>query len=136
MALSSLLASFQPFLLIWLLFWALGWVFAGSSILWQLLGREVVRVANGQLIHGCHMPLWQRDRGYPVHAISRLSTDRGMSSFERMQFQTPLFTFGRVGVVKFDYGARTVRMGAAIDEAEGSQIVDWLAKRLPASSIA
>jgi hypothetical protein len=41
-------------------------------------------------------------------------------------------TFGRSGVIKFDYGARTIRVAQGLDEAEGRRIVDQLKDWLPA----
>ena len=42
--------------------------------------------------------------------------------------------FNRAGAIKFDYGAKTIRAGSSVDEAEGRMIVDWLRPKLPQSA--
>jgi hypothetical protein len=133
MAIAEVFTNFEPFLVIWLCFWAVGWIYAASTIAWQILGRETIRVESGRLIHGCRAPLWNHELGFQVDEIRNLSPNQ-TSFFERFQFQSPLFTFGRSGSVKFSYGAKTAYLAAGIDEAEGVLITEWLAKRLPVSA--
>lgn len=133
-AVYALFTEFQLFLLVWLCGWALGWLYAASTIAWQLFGEETIRVEAGKLIHSCRAPLWNRELAYDVAQIRGLSPDRGPSFFEGAQFPTPLLTYGRIGVIKFHYGAKTIHMASSLDEAEGRQLVDWLAARLPLSA--
>lgn len=134
MAIYALFTAFELFLVVWLCGWALGWLYAASTIAWQLFGKETIRVEAGQLIHACHAPLWNRELVYNVAEIRGLSSDRGPSIFEGRHLQTPFLTYGRIGVIKFHYGAKTIHMAASLDEAEGRQLVDWLAARLPLSA--
>jgi len=134
-AIYALFTQFEVFLVVWLCGWALGWIVAAGTLAWQLVGRETIRVEAGRLIHSCRAPLWNRELAYNVSEIRGLSGDRGPSVFENFHIPSPLITFGRMGAVKFHYGSRTIRMAASIDEAEGQQIADWLALRLPASAV-
>ena len=135
-AIQQIAASFDAFLAIWLTFWTLGALFAAATLAWQLRGREIIRIEDGRLIHGCRGFGWNRDVAYRVNEIRGLAADRGPALWERYYMQTPIISFGRMGTVKFNYGARTVRMAASIDEVEGQAIVAWLKPRLPATAIA
>ena len=132
----QIVTKFDAFLAVWLTIWSVGGLFAIATLAWQLRGREIIRIEEDRPIHGCRGFGWNRDVAYQVSEISGLAADRGPSFWERYYTQTPIIGFGRMGTVKFHYGARTIRMATSVDEAEGRTIVAWLARRLPASATA
>jgi hypothetical protein len=107
------------FLLVWLAAgcaWAYLW-------LWNLIGREEVTI-DGQVIAVRRWPLGRR-REYDVRHVRRLRA----SPSARSSFRDPSGFFG--GALAFDYGARTVRLGNGIDEAEAQLIVESIRTRFP-----
>src|SRR5690242_11380751 len=61
-----------PFLLVWFAAWACGWVFAASTVGWQLAGRTLVSVNGGALVYRWAMPLVSRTRRYDATQVRRL----------------------------------------------------------------
>lgn len=137
LAITQVLTSFDLFLAVWLCFWAVGWLYAAATVVWQLRGREVLRVVDRDLEIILRSPGFNRSRVYHGREIARLTAHDGGGPFQvhggAFATANPL-TAGRSGSVRFDYGARTVYAAAGLDEAEGRLIVAWLARRLPTSA--
>lgn len=125
------------FVAIWLVFWAVGWIFAASWLVWQFGGRSQVGVRGGALEYRWRMPLVSRTRRYDAREVRRLRAGRASWPWNAsgfMQPNYPPFFPMTPGSVQFDYGGRTVNMMPGLDEAEGDAIAEWLAKRLPANA--
>ncbi|NVM79510.1 hypothetical protein FHW83_005351 [Duganella sp. SG902] len=120
------------FLVFWLVAWTLGGIFALGSVLWQLAGREVLTANSTALIHRVEIFGLGVNRSYAASGIKNLrATERPASptSNQRVLFP-PLFGAGH-GLIAFDYGARTIRTGSSLDEAEAKLLVSSLAPHLP-----
>ncbi len=100
----------------------------------SLVGKEIFRVHGGYLIHGWRLFGLKRESSYRVSDIRLLSADRGFDAPDAKRLISPLWDFGKLGIIKFDYGTRTISMGAAVDEEMGGRIADWLIRRLPRSA--
>jgi hypothetical protein len=134
-AIFQLFTEFQPFLIIWLCMWALGWLFAAVTIGWQLSGREIVRVVNSDLELGYRIFGYERTKLYRGADLRDLaSTPTIPSIFQYTQLSVPFFKQGNMGVITFNYGARTERFGLGLDSAEGALIVDKLLPQLPTTA--
>ena len=113
------------FLVFWLLGWTAGGVFALYAWLWIAVGREIVSLEPGSLtikraVLGVGLP-----REYDLAHIKNLR----VSSEPANPFGWMSFWGMGGGLIAFDYGAKTVRFAASIDEAEASQIVSELKTR-------
>ena len=107
----------QPFLFLWLGFWAFGMVAAVWTILWQLLGSEVVELEGGVLRLRSEVGGLGSTREFEITSVRDLrAVPLGEDSSER---------------ITFNYGARTFRFGSSLDEAEAKQLVDYLAGLAP-----
>ncbi|RVT91050.1 hypothetical protein [Sphingomonas crocodyli] len=116
----------------WLVGWAVGWVFAGAWLLWQVAGRCILGVEEGALVYHWSMPLCSRTKRYDVAQIRhlRIAPPPAQGEESGQAAQMPVFSSSS-GSVQFSYGARTVGVMPGLDHAEGAMIVDWLVKRLP-----
>lgn len=138
MAITQAMAG-DAFLAIWLAFWALGWVFAASWIGWQIGGRTLLSAKDGAFVYRWKMPLVSRTKRYDASQIRNFGAGDMPWSFggwgaNMMRSSYPPFTPMQVGSIKFDYGARTVRVAPGLDEAEARMIVQRLRPKLPASA--
>lgn len=133
-AVYGLITTLDPFLAVWLCFWAIAWLFAAATIAWMLAGAEIVSVTGGDLDVGYRLFGYERAKRYRGDTISALGVASGRDPFRRLQLSVPFLPALRTGAVKFDYGARTIYFGGGIDEAEGRMIVDSLKRRLPAAA--
>jgi hypothetical protein len=134
-AISQVLHEFSLFLCLWLCGWAVGWVFAAGTIAWMLMGAETVRVIGGDLELGTEIGPWKRGKLYQGAQIRDLRAAPA-NPLTNFQLSGPFMRHMQIGAVQFTYGARTVRLAAGLDEAEGRMIVERLKKALPGSATA
>lgn len=132
MAIRQVFENFSAFLLFWLCGWALGWVFAASTIAWMIWGSEVLAVVGRDLEVSTQIGPWSRRKVYRGSEIRDLGVS-DTNPFQAFRFDSPLVG-GRRGMIRFDYGARTIRAGASLEEAEAKMVVERLAGKLPATA--
>ena len=114
---------FDGFLLVWLAFWTCAGAFTGSSLVRLVAGREVMTLSPGALLIERRPGVFRSPKRYSLEDSKNLRVDvrGGYSRFE---------VFGYGGeVLAFDYGTKTVRFAAGIDEAEGKFIVGLLKEK-------
>jgi hypothetical protein len=123
----------QPtgFLGIWLLFWSFGGVAAFATLLWQFAGREVIALNSMTLIHRIEALGLGRTRSYLASEIRDLrASTSSFSGYERWSRAGLPFAVGGTGSLVFDYGARSIRVAAGLDEAEAKMLVKEFSTRL------
>ena len=102
-----------------------------GRLAWMAFGEEVIRLAPGRLEIGYRLLGVQRMRRYPIGEVKALGTwDDNPASDPALPFRSPLSH----GTVKFETPERTIFFAAALDEADGKRVVDYLRRRLPAST--
>lgn len=101
------------------------------NVVTSLLAREVLRVDGRDLVHGWTLLGLKRETRYRLDEISKLETDSESFAKEAKELVSPLWDFGKKGVVKFTYRGTSRGIGAALDPAHGEQVVIWIAKRIP-----
>jgi hypothetical protein len=136
-AVRELASQFSLFLAVWLCGWTLGGLFALATLAWQLRGVEYLRVVGGDLEIGYRSFGFNKSWLYHGSEIRDLAAAPGVGFFERFSgWDNPVWTARRWGAVKFRYGSRMIHAASALDEAEGQEVVAFLASRLPASATA
>jgi hypothetical protein len=130
-AINQVVHEFNLFVCVWLCGWAVGWVFAAGTFVWMLIGAETVRVVGKDLEVGVEIGPWMRRKLYQGAQIKDLRAAPA-NSLSNFQMSGPFMRQMQGGAVQFTYGARTVRLAAGLDEAEGRLIVERLKKSLPA----
>lgn len=120
------------FLLFWLAGWTLGGLFAFGTVLWQLAGREILTANSSALIHRVEVFGLGVSRSYGVSDIKNLRATEYSASptSNRRGMFAPPFGSGH-GLIAFDYGARTIRIGSSLEEAEAKSLVSSLVPHLP-----
>lgn len=113
--------------LIFLIFWLSAWTFGGffiiTMLLWTLAGVEVIRVENGILEVGRQIFGLKRSKKYHINEIRHLSIipfDQGASGLAAQRNFYGL----KGGIIKFDYGMKTLSFGGGIDEAEARLMIE------------
>jgi hypothetical protein len=126
-------AVFLPlFLGLWLTFGALGCY----RLLFVAAGRELVIIDAAHLTFRREMPLFTRVRTYPLAEVrnlhATLSLMPGWLSIWASNSRYAWDLLGLTGgVIAFDYGGRTVRIGGGMDEEEAHYLVAYLHRRFP-----
>ena len=120
------------FLLVWLCAWTVGGAFAIYTWLWQVKGREVVTASPTALSIKREVFGLGPTRHYDASQVHRLRL--APISFNSADFRSGMAFWGiGGGVLAFDYGFKTYRFGAGVDEAEAAAILQTIAARLPRS---
>lgn len=118
----------ELFLLAWLGVWTLGGVFAIYAWLWQVMGKEMLTVHGQTFKTRRDIGGFGFDKEYDLVQIRDLRV--GHLGVNPLDFSSILQLWGvGGGVIAFDYGARTYRFGAELDEAEAKQIVTAIKQR-------
>jgi hypothetical protein len=116
-----------PFLLFWIVGWTLGGGFAAFAWLWMLAGRErvLLRLRTLAIRREVFGLGWTRE--YDLAHVRNMRASSG--SYDPFGWGAGARVWGLSGSVVFDYGAKSVRFAASVDEPEAVQIVRNLKTR-------
>jgi hypothetical protein len=128
-----LLGRAPPFLIVWLAAWTAGGSLVIAIVAWGLGGHEIVSIgATGLTVRREAFGIgrtWEYDPAQIRHM--RVAP----APFDPFDLRSSFRLWGiGGGTIAFDYGARTYRLGAGVDEAEAAAIVEALRERLPAGA--
>jgi len=120
-------AEGEFFMLTWLGVWTGGGVVAVYAWLWQVMGKEIVTV------HGQTFTV-RRDIGgvgfEKDYDLVQMRNLRGQPvGFSPVDLSSSFQLWGVGGMIAFDYGARTVRFGVGLDEAEVEHVLTSIKQR-------
>jgi len=116
------------FMVAWLGGWTAGGAFAIFAWLWNIKGKEIVRIDGMELQHKRDFVLFSRSKEYEIANIQDLRLNSNPSSM--FGFNNGMEFWGFTGgTVSFDYGHSTHKFGAQLDEAEAKHIVETIKKR-------
>lgn len=116
-----------------LAFWLSGWTLAGAYILlwffWMLVGRERISISPSSIMIRREIGRFGLTRKYRLSDVKNL---RSVPASPLDDWDN-LVQFWRdaVGLIAFNYGAKTVRFGHSIEEAEASILVGEVRQRYP-----
>lgn len=115
-------AGAKLFSLAWLGGWTVGGGFAIYTWLWQLKGAEIITFTPSGLLKKRSIFGYGRQQEYSIQHINNLRVaTQGYNPFD---FSSGGQFWGiSGGTIAFDYGAKTYRFGAGLDESEANQIV-------------
>lgn len=116
------------FLIVWSILWTLGGARAAFTEIWMIAGQERVLLKTRTLLHRYEVFGIGRGREYELARVRnlRVSPVSLPAWWERARSE---FWEPGGGVVAFDYGAKTIRFGAALDEAEANMVVSRMKER-------
>lgn len=122
-------------LLIWLIFWTLGGGFAAYLWLWMLVGKERILIGTSMLQMKRDVLGLGRTRRYELYKIRNLRVALPPSG--PRDAGVALRFAGLVGgLIAFEHEGKTIRFGAAVDEAEARMIVERMKQRYAFSETA
>ena len=118
------------FRVIWLVFWAAGSLFALFTLLWMLAGREVARVEGPEISLRREIFGLGRSREFEVAAVRNVRSS--VVPFNPWDPSSALMFWGLGGgTIAFDYGPKTYRFGAGLDESESKSLAEMIGSRIP-----
>jgi hypothetical protein len=118
----------ELFMLAWFGVWTVGGGVAIYAWLWQLMGKEILTVRGQTFKIRRDVGGFGFDKEYSLIQIRDLRI--GPVGVNPLEFSSSFQLWGvGGGVIAFDYGGRTYRFGAGLDEAEAKQIVTAIKQR-------
>lgn len=112
----------------WFAVWTVGGMVAIYAWLWQVMGKEMVIVHGQTFTTRRDIGGFGFDKEYNLVQLHNLRTEPVGFSPLNASVALQLWGIGG-GVIAFDHGARTYRLGAGLDEAEANQVVTAIKKR-------
>jgi hypothetical protein len=114
------------FVLFWLIAWSVGGFFAIRSWLWMISGKEILTFDSNELkiekkgIFQTSLKIYdlREIRNFQLNPISNNNSLYGKYP------KRDIWNLGGDGVLKFDYGFKTIKFGSEIDEAEGRYLLE------------
>lgn len=118
----------ESFMLAWFAVWTVGGLFAIYALLWQVMGKEIV------MVHGQVFRTRYDIGGFGFNKDYDLVQMRALRPapvpFNPLDLSSSLQLWGvGGGVIAFDYGAKTIRFGAGLDEGEAKEVVTAIKQR-------
>lgn len=118
----------EMFMLAWFAVWTISGFLAMYAFLWQIMGREIVTV---------HRQMFQTKHdigGFGFRKAYDLAQMRDLRaapvSFNPLDLSSSLQLWGiGGGVVAFEYGPKTIRLGAGLTETEAKEVVAAITQR-------
>lgn len=131
-ALISMIGEGIEFPVFFIFFWLCGWTVGGflaiKTFIWNLIGKELISFAQGQLTIAKKGSLFSKSITFEINNIKKIraqeveipfgSRNGGRTSFGGLN--------GSNGTIRFDYGLKTVKFADGIDEAEANFILEKL----------
>lgn len=116
----------DAFLLFWLVGWTVGGTFCIAMLLWSIAGQEIIKVESGVIELGRQIFSLTKSKKYHINEV-RYLTINPTPDYDIWGMGSQRNLFGlKGGVLKFDYGLKTLKFGGGIDEAEGRLLVQLL----------
>jgi hypothetical protein len=119
----------RSFVLLWLIGWALGEIWAAYQFLWTAFGKEIVKVREGALSIKRDILGYGRIRSYPIGTVANL---RASGFFPSDSYWSNYLAQMKLagGTVGFESRGRTERFGIQLKEEEARQVVQELSPYL------
>ncbi len=119
--------------ILFLIISSVGTVVLGYTLIWRLAGREILTVGPDLMALRRYPTLFWRTKVFRADKVRGLRATFFFLVFSPWQEIKFSDLWGiNIGPIAFDYGAKTYRFGAGIDEAEAKQIVSLIKSRFPA----
>jgi hypothetical protein len=121
----------SPFLLAWLAAWTIGGVFIIRFVLWSLRGKEIITIGKGELTIDKKAALFYKPKTYDLNQGKNFRCVDDSSGYYGAWGRRGGNSYGldNTGIIKFDYGMKTIRFGGNIDEAEGNYLLQKLREK-------
>ena len=98
------------------------------DFLWQIGGKEIIKVNTRQMELIRRIFLWQNCSEYTANKVRNLRVIETKSGCAPIGYIR--HALGRDGLIAFDYGAKKYRFGLDIEDSEANEIISKLNKKI------
>src|ERR1700754_4212659 len=98
------------FILVWLILWTLGGAFALRMFIWNISGKEIISIGQGQLTVAKKGLLFFKPKTYDLNEVKNIRAIEENNGFGNPWGIRPasLGSFASTGTIRFDYGLQSV----------------------------
>lgn len=121
----------KPFMFAWFGMWGMwtvGGVFAVYALFWNIKGKEIINISNGELQYIHELLTFKRSKKYDLSIVTNLRVkELGQSIFGTRNGLEFWGVSG--GSIAFDYGRNTHDFGAQLDDSEAEYVIHEIKKQ-------
>ncbi|MGJ1239477.1 hypothetical protein ACLCDV_10450 [Sphingobacterium sp. Lzh-3] len=114
------------FTMIWLIFWITGGLFVIKTLLWFLIGKEVIVIDREQISIARKNDILFRNKIFDLREVKNFHVEEEPFEFVFWTRGNDLKLFKNRGTIRFEYGFKTIRFAADMDQAEANHILEKL----------
>lgn len=122
-------AAIGIFMFAWLGAWTAGGFFAFSVFWWMLQGKEVITLGQGRLTVEKRGLLFYKPKTYDLNEVKKVRVSPNEFAGWYGLRGAHYLGYFNTGIIRFDYGLKTVNIAGGIDEAEARYILEQLRSR-------
>jgi hypothetical protein len=114
------------FVLFWLIAWSAGGFFTIRTWLWMIAGKEILTFDSNELKIEKKGTYAASPKTYDLREVKnfQLNPISNSNSIFGNNSNRNIWNLGGDGVLKFDYGFKTIQIASGIDEAEGRYLLE------------
>ena len=117
------------FILFWLVGWTVGGFFAFNVFLWNLRGKEIVTIGQGTLSIVKKGALIGKSKTYDLKEVKNMRVQDDAPDYGIFGRRNDLAAFKQSGIIRFDYGFKTIKFADGIDEAEANYLLEKMKEK-------
>jgi len=118
--------SVKIFMIFWLFGWTIGGVFISRRLIWMIAGKEIIVFEEKELKIEKKGAIFLKPKTYDLDQVKQLSLNQNSTKedvFGRTNY-SDFWNMNDNGILKFDYGMKTIKFGQGIDEAEAKYLLE------------
>ncbi|MGE8380045.1 MAG: hypothetical protein ACN6PN_16885 [Sphingobacterium sp.] len=114
------------FIIVWLIFWIAGGLFVMKTLMWYLIGKEIITIDREQITIARQNDILFRQKIYDLQEAKRFNIEEEHFEFNFWGRRNDLAVFRNRGTIRFEYGFKTIKFANDMDQAEANHILETL----------
>jgi len=114
------------FIIVWLIFWIAGGLFVMKTLMWYLIGKEIITIDREQITIARQNDILFRQKIYDLQEAKRFHVEEEHFEFVFWGQGNGLGLFKNRGTIRFEYGFKTIKFANDMDQAEANHILETL----------
>ncbi|WP_312334487.1 hypothetical protein [Sphingobacterium sp.] len=114
------------FSIVWLVLWIPGGLFVMKTLMWYLIGKEIILIDREQVSITRKNDIFFRTRIYDLKEAKNFHVEEEPFEFAFWGRRNDLSLFKNRGSIRFEYGFKTIRFANDMDQAEANHILERL----------
>lgn len=114
------------FIIVWLVLWIAGGLFLMKTLMWYLIGKEIITIGREQISIARKNDIFFRQKIYDLQEAKRFHVEEEHFEFTFWDRRNDLGVFRNRGTIRFEYGFKTVKFANDMDQAEANHILETL----------